>query len=86
MLQSIKSHVRQNLGVFIAGFQGDATGQEEDLVALDEVIGDNSALFVRFILQAGLKALHPLSHSQCCIQRRRGQTGTNFLEENKVLM
>lgn len=85
MLQSIESLGRQNLGVFIAGLQGDATGQEEDLVALDEVIGDNSALFVRFILQAGLKVLHPLSHSQCWVQRGRGQTGTNFLEDKQSL-
>lgn len=84
MLQSINLHVRQNLRIFITWFQGDTTGQEEDFIALDEVIGDNSLLFVRFLLQAGLKVLHPLFHSQCCIQRRWGQTGANFLEENSL--
>lgn len=64
-------------------FQGDATRQKKNFIALDEVIDDNRTFFIRFLLKARLKVPHSVFHSQAWIQRRWGQTGTNFLKKRK---
>jgi hypothetical protein len=79
-----RSLTAQNLRVFITLFQGDATRQKKNFITLDEVIDDNRTFFIRFLLQAGLKVSQPLFHSQVWIQRRWGQTGTDFLRRKKA--
>lgn len=72
-----------NLRIFKTLFQGDATRQKKNFIALDEVIDDNETFFIRFLWKAGLKMPQSVFHSQVWIQWRWDQTGTDFLKTNK---